>query len=353
MTPTAFDTDRAETFNARMDGMVEQGAVAVMVSIGHRTGLFDTMATMPPPAMSAQVAAEAALAERYVREWLAVMVTAWIVDFGPPAQTYALPAEHAASLTRGAPFGNFAVYAQHVALLGAVQDRTLACFETGEGMRYADYPCFHQIMAEDSGTTVRDALFDHILPLVVGIEARLEVSIEVMDAGCGQGAALIALPERYPQSRFAFYDLETEAVDRATAAACRPGQRPVRGARPDRLPTSGTGRPDHLVRRDPRPEGPGGPDPRPSRRAAAGRRLPGARHRRLGAARSEPRLSYGAASLRDLVRALHADLARPGRRGTRHDVRLGDGRGDAARRRLRTRHILPHDPMNVWFVART
>jgi hypothetical protein len=36
--------------------------------------------------------------------------------------------------------------------------------------------------------TVTDGLFQHVLPLVEGIEARLEAGIEVMDAGCGQGS---------------------------------------------------------------------------------------------------------------------------------------------------------------------
>ena len=48
MSPEDFDTARAEAFCERIAGTVEQGAIAVMVSIGHRTGLFDTMAAIPP-----------------------------------------------------------------------------------------------------------------------------------------------------------------------------------------------------------------------------------------------------------------------------------------------------------------
>jgi hypothetical protein len=82
-----------------------------------------------------------------VREWRAVMVTGRIVAFDTVRRTYHLPPEHAASLTRCAALGNLAVYAQHVALLGAVQDRTIACFETGGGTTYDDYPCFHHMIA--------------------------------------------------------------------------------------------------------------------------------------------------------------------------------------------------------------
>ena len=76
-------------------------AIALMISIGHRTGLFDTMAQLPP-ATSAAIADSAHLQERYVREWLGAMVTGKIVNYDLTNQTYHLPAEHAAFLTREA-----------------------------------------------------------------------------------------------------------------------------------------------------------------------------------------------------------------------------------------------------------
>src|SRR5690606_29501040 len=133
-----FDQTVAEAFMERLGGHLDSGAIAIMVSVGHRTGLFDVMARMPP-AGSAEITEEAGLAERYVREWLAVMVTARIVTYSPALATYHLPAEHAACLTRGAALGNMAVYGQHVTLLGVMQERLLECFRSGEGLRYEDY----------------------------------------------------------------------------------------------------------------------------------------------------------------------------------------------------------------------
>ena len=59
--------------------MVNEAMLALMVSVGHRTGLFDVMATTPA-ATSTEIAARAELDERYVREWLAAMTTGRIVD---------------------------------------------------------------------------------------------------------------------------------------------------------------------------------------------------------------------------------------------------------------------------------
>ena len=127
-----FDDAAAQDFADKVGATINAGAVTVMLSIGHRTGLFDTMAALPP-STSTQIADAAALSERYVREWLAVMVTGGIIDYAPKARTYHLADEHAACLTRDASLGNFAVYAQFVPMCGSVQDQIVECFETGEG----------------------------------------------------------------------------------------------------------------------------------------------------------------------------------------------------------------------------
>jgi len=184
----SYDPAAAEDFAGRVGDILNAGATAAMMAIGHRLGLFDALAGLPP-ATSREIADKADLAERYVREWLAVMVVSKIVTYDPTTRRYRLPAEHAACLTRTAPLGNFAVYTQHVSLLGKIEEQVIRCFETGDGMAYGDYPCFHQIMAEDSGQTVVAGLFESILPLVEGIAARLEAGIDVLDAGCGRSEA--------------------------------------------------------------------------------------------------------------------------------------------------------------------
>ena len=90
-----FDMTAAEAFTETVGNIINSGAIAVMLSIGHRTGLFDTMAALPA-STSEMIAKASDLSERYVREWLAVMVTGGIVTYDPTQRTYALPAEHAA-----------------------------------------------------------------------------------------------------------------------------------------------------------------------------------------------------------------------------------------------------------------
>jgi 2-polyprenyl-3-methyl-5-hydroxy-6-metoxy-1,4-benzoquinol methylase len=203
------------------------GAMLLMISAGHRTGLFDTMADLPA-STSARVAEAAGLSERYVREWLGAMVTGGVVEYDERANTYLLPADHARWLTRSAAPNNLAVTAQWIAVMGAVEDRVVDAFRHGKGVPYAAYKRFHQVMSEESGQTVVAALREHILPIVPGLTRKLEQGIDVLDIACGSGLAMIELAASYPHSRFAGYDASDEAIAAARIEARRRGLRNVR-----------------------------------------------------------------------------------------------------------------------------
>jgi hypothetical protein len=79
---TDFDPDRARAFDERMSHTLNESFLAMMISIGHQTGLFDTMADLSP-STSGQIADASGLDERYVREWLGAMVTGGIATFDP------------------------------------------------------------------------------------------------------------------------------------------------------------------------------------------------------------------------------------------------------------------------------
>ena len=129
----------AAEFARRMLHTMNEAALALMVSVGHRTGLFDVMAAMPA-ATSAEIASSAALDERYVREWLAVMTTGRIVDHDGATGSFSLPADHAAWLTRAAGRNNLAVGMQYIGLLAVVEDQIVDCFRHGGGVPVLGVP---------------------------------------------------------------------------------------------------------------------------------------------------------------------------------------------------------------------
>ncbi len=217
-----FDPAKAEAFAGKVLTALNDGALCLMISIGHRAGLFDAMRESPPK-RSEEIATRAGLNERYVREWLGAMVTGGVVDYDPADSRYSLPSEHAAFLTRAAAADNMAVFAQYIGVLGGVEDDIVECFRKGGGVPYENFPRFHEVMAEDSGQSVVSSLESHILPLVPGLTDRLVEGIRVLDAGCGRGRILRRLAELYPRSRFVGMDLSREAIGHARLEAERSG----------------------------------------------------------------------------------------------------------------------------------
>lgn len=205
------ESAKAQAFAERLLTLFNDGALCLMISVGHRTGLLDAMRG-GAPATSAEVAARAGLNERYVREWLGAMVTGRVVDIDPVTNQFSLPPEHAAFLTRAAGADNLGVFTQYIALLGSVEDDIVECFKNGGGVPYARFPRFHEVMAEDSGQSVLSSLESQIVPLIPGLAEKLAQGIQVLDLGCGRGRIINRLAELYPKSRFTGMDLSSEAV---------------------------------------------------------------------------------------------------------------------------------------------
>ncbi len=242
---SSFSQERSDAFGERVVGAFNEAALCLMTSIGHRTGLFETLGDMES-GTSGEIAERAHLNERYVREWLAAMSTARVVEYDASTATFRLPAEHARYLTRTGGADNLALYAQYIGMLGEVESAIVACFKAGGGVPYERYGRFHEVMAEDSGQTVVGALFDHILPLVPGLPQRLERGIRVLDAGCGSGRALALMAERYPRSHFVGVDLSDAAIHTARQAAWARGLGNVTFESRDLSDFDTTARPDEF-----------------------------------------------------------------------------------------------------------
>ncbi|HEX3548206.1 MAG TPA: class I SAM-dependent methyltransferase [Mycobacterium sp.] len=210
--------DTTEEFADRMVGAIDDASLAILLSIGHQTKLFDTMAELPP-ATSAQIADAAGLNERYVREWLGGVVASRVVDYDPAARTYSLPAHRAAVLTRASGPDNLSRVAQFIPMLGEVEQKIIERFYKGGGLSYSEYPRFHKMMAEQSGEVFDAALVDVILPMADGLPDRLRAGADVADIGCGSGHAINVMARAFPASRFTGIDFSEEGLAVGAAEA--------------------------------------------------------------------------------------------------------------------------------------
>lgn len=221
---TQLDPEKMDAFGDRIVSIFNASSLGLMISIGYRTGLFETMKTMSP-ATSVEIAEKAKLNERYVREWLGAVATGEIVEVDDAGKRFHLPASHAAMLTEDGEGECLAHLAQYFGLMGGVEDRIVDCFKKGGGVPYTAYPRFHEVMAADSRQSVVSALLDHILPLDPDLVKALEKGIRVLDVGCGRGYAVRLLAEAFPNSEFVGYDLSEEAIEYARESAAKEGLR--------------------------------------------------------------------------------------------------------------------------------
>ena len=211
-----FNEEKSNQFSERLVETLNHGALSLMLSLGHRTGLFDALEGLGP-ATTQEIADNAGLNERYVREWLGSMVTGGVMDYDIKGNTYFLPPEHATWLSRKSKEDNIAVFAQYIPQLGSVEDEILDCFKNGGGVPYSSFKRFHEIMEEDSGQSIVPVIASQVIPLMEGMKEALLEGVDVLDVGCGRGRALLELAKTFPKSRFKGYDLSNEAITHAIA----------------------------------------------------------------------------------------------------------------------------------------
>lgn len=215
------DRKKVRAFARQLFGIYTHGALAYMIDLGHRLGLFTAAAR--GRATSPELAARAGLDERYVREWLGAMVTAEIMTYDGDGAVYTLPPEHAAALT-GPSSKNMGPMAAMVTLLGRNLSGVEDAFRTGGGVPYDAFaPDFTGVMDELNRRPLDELLIDAWLPLVPDLTGRLTAGVRVADVGCGTGHALSVLGAAFPASAFVGYDLSSEAIERARAEAADAG----------------------------------------------------------------------------------------------------------------------------------
>lgn len=205
-------------FSNYLIDVINKGSLSLMLSIGHRTKLFDVLSTLPPSTVE-KIALESKLNERYIKEWLGAMVTGKIIEYDSVQNKFWLSKEKAKYLTRENNIYNFAASLQWIPMLAQVEDKIVECFEKGGGVPYSSYKRFHEVMSEESYQTVVIGLRDNILPLVPNLIFNLKQGIKVLDIGCGKGKAVNLMAKDFPNSIFYGYDLSEEAVDDAKKEA--------------------------------------------------------------------------------------------------------------------------------------
>jgi SAM-dependent methyltransferase len=218
-----IDQAKLDAFIGRALGDLSAGYGGVMVSLGHRLGLYKAM-TGAGPISARELAARSGCAERYVREWLNSQVAGDYVGYHAVSDTYELFPEQAKVLAdEESPV--FLPHAWQVpASMWFDEARAVEAFRTGAGVAWWDHDGrLHCGVASFYRNAYRGSLVTAWLPALEGVVDRLEAGITVADVGCGHGHSTILMAQAFPASRFVGFDVHVPSIEAARQHAAAAG----------------------------------------------------------------------------------------------------------------------------------
>ena len=218
-TQAAGPPEGLEAFLGKMVGDLGAAMSAALVIIGDKLGLYAALA-QGGPATSAELAARAGAAERYVREWLAAQAAAGYVSYDKAAGRYFLGVEQAMVF---ADEGGPAFMAGAFDVLSAMfkdEPKITEAFRTGRGVGWHEHDaCLFRGTERFFRPGYNANLVSSWIPALEDAQARLEAGAKVADVGCGHGASTVLMAKAYPNSRFFGFDYHQPSIERARAAA--------------------------------------------------------------------------------------------------------------------------------------
>ena len=223
MNTQAIDQSKLEAFVNRAIGDLASAYGGVMVSLGHKLGLYKSLAGAGP-LNARELATRSGCAERYVREWLNSQAAAGYVEYHLASGTYELAPEQAMVLAdEDSPV--FIPPAWNVpASMWFDEDKALDAFRTGRGVAWGEHD--HRLscgVAAFYRNGYRASLVPEWLPALEGVVQKLEAGIEVADIGCGHGHSTVLMAKAFPKSYFHGFDGHAPSLEAARGNAAEAG----------------------------------------------------------------------------------------------------------------------------------
>jgi len=214
----AADPELTKLYAFQVFSKLEGAVTAGMIHLGDRLGLYRVLADADHPLTSADLADEAELDERWVREWAYNQAAAKIVvaDADADPVTFTLSAEGAAVLASPShPAFGMGMFHRLPQTMQTLEEMPES-FRTGLGHDYDSHGPEGAVGLERSFEPWNRAfLLPVVLPALDGVVDRLTAGATVADVGCGAGGAVLLMAGAFPNSQFHGYDISRYALGRA------------------------------------------------------------------------------------------------------------------------------------------
>lgn len=218
-----IDSGKLNTLINTALGDLSAGYGGVMISLGHKLGLYRAMAGAGPLS-AVEVARRSRCAERYVREWLNAQVAGGYVAYHPSSETYELTPEQRLVLAdETSPVFMPAAW-QIPAAMWSEEPRTIEAFRSGRGVAWGEHEeRLHCGVASFYRNAYQASLVQEWLPALDGVTQKLQRGARVADVGCGHGHSTLIMAKAFPRSQFWGFDVHEESIAEARRNAHQAG----------------------------------------------------------------------------------------------------------------------------------
>jgi 2-polyprenyl-3-methyl-5-hydroxy-6-metoxy-1,4-benzoquinol methylase len=200
----------------QLDAWFRGGLALVLIELGRRTGVLQAIGR--ETWRSSALAEAAGVNERYLLEWLCAMAAFDLVTIEIDSEgneRWRLSPDFLPYLTTSAadtraPLATTVVGAAHQMV------RLVEPFCDGGGLSYAERdPTLSAAFESDAHINYSSRLVDKIVPVIPGLENRLQDGAIIADLGCGAAHELEFLAQAFPHSHFVGFDVDQSLVHRA------------------------------------------------------------------------------------------------------------------------------------------
>ena len=219
MSTATIDEGKLNAFVGQMLSDLGGASSIAMVRLGDTLGLYRAIHDNGPMT-SAELAKQAKVDERYLREWLSHQAASNYLAYDPATGKFSMPAEQAMVFANEeSPVYMMGGFDLMAAMLDN-QPKVRAAFKSGGGVAWGDQAgCMFCAVARFFRPGYHNNLVASWLPALDGVVKKLEAGARVADVGCGHGWSTVMMAKAFPKSQFFGYDFHPDSIRDATAHA--------------------------------------------------------------------------------------------------------------------------------------